>query len=189
MACKNLRKLLMHNGNKDIDAEDLCCELVTIAQRHPKSMPPQGILLFILQQELLDRCLMFLLLYGILLTLPVSLASGEHSFSKLKLINTYVCSTMLQKRLVGLATISIEHAQVWTLDLNELGDKICKGKVTQSEILIRLKLKLWGGVKYWALRCKISWHRPWLQSVKFHTISIIHKNTGWLLVLKTSHTP
>ena len=45
----------MHNGNKDIDAEDLCCELVAIARRLPKSMPPQEVLLFILQQKLLDN--------------------------------------------------------------------------------------------------------------------------------------
>ena len=31
-ACKNLKKKsLMHNGNKDTDAEDLCCEFIAIA--------------------------------------------------------------------------------------------------------------------------------------------------------------
>ncbi|XP_049789608.1 uncharacterized protein LOC126195146 [Schistocerca nitens] len=45
----------------------------------------------------------------ILLTLPVTVASGERSFSKLKLIETYLRSTMSQTRLNDLATISIEN--------------------------------------------------------------------------------
>ncbi|KAJ8871113.1 hypothetical protein PR048_027417 [Dryococelus australis] len=45
----------------------------------------------------------------ILLTLPVTVASCERSFSKLKLIKTFLRSTMLQSRLSGLAIILIEH--------------------------------------------------------------------------------
>jgi len=46
--------------------------------------------------------------FRILLTLPVSVAEGERSFSKLKIIKNYLRSTMGQERLDGLATISIE---------------------------------------------------------------------------------
>ena len=56
------------------------------------------------------------------------MASGERSFSKLKLIKTYIRSTMLEKRLVGLAIISIEHAQASALDLVELVTKFAKEK-------------------------------------------------------------
>ena len=118
----------MHNGNKDIDAEDLCCELIAIAQRLPKSIPPQGVLLFILQQELLDNVPNVSVALRILLTLSVSVATGECSFSKLKLRKTYTCSTMLQKRLVDLATISIEYVQASALDLNKLVTKFAKEK-------------------------------------------------------------
>ena len=45
----------------------------------------------------------------ILLALPVSVTSGEGSFSKLELIKNYLRSTMLQERLSGLAILSIEH--------------------------------------------------------------------------------
>lgn len=42
-------------------------------------------------------------------TLPVTVAAAERSFSKLKLIKTYLRSTMMQEHLSGLAIISINH--------------------------------------------------------------------------------
>ena len=46
--------------------------------------------------------------YRILLTIPVTVAFAERTFSKLKLIKSYLRSTMLQERLNGLAILSIE---------------------------------------------------------------------------------
>ena len=46
--------------------------------------------------------------YRILLTIPVTVASAERSFSKLKLLKSYLRSTMTQERLNGLATIALE---------------------------------------------------------------------------------
>ncbi|KAK5648368.1 hypothetical protein RI129_003260 [Pyrocoelia pectoralis] len=45
----------------------------------------------------------------IFLTLPVTVASGERSFSKLKLIKNYLRNTMGQDKLTNLSIISIEH--------------------------------------------------------------------------------
>jgi hypothetical protein len=56
----------------------------------------------------------------ILLTMPVSVASGERSFSKLKLIKTYLRSSMSKERLNSLATHSIENAIAQNLDFSEL---------------------------------------------------------------------
>ena len=42
-------------------------------------------------------------------TLLVTVASAEKSFSKLKLLKTYLRSTMAQECLSGLAVISINH--------------------------------------------------------------------------------
>ncbi|KAJ7316853.1 hypothetical protein JRQ81_003015, partial [Phrynocephalus forsythii] len=126
-ACKTLEWSLTHNENNDIDAEDLCCELQAVARRLPESMPPQKVLLFILQHKIQNSVPNVFVSLRILLTLPVSVAS-ECSFSKLKLIKTHIRSTMLQNRLADLATISIEHAEASTLDLKELLTKFAKEK-------------------------------------------------------------
>ena len=47
--------------------------------------------------------------YLFFLTLPVTVATAERPFSKLKLIKNYLRSTMLQDRLSGLAILSIEN--------------------------------------------------------------------------------
>jgi hypothetical protein len=58
-----------------------------------------------------------------LLTIPVTVASGERSFSKLKFIKTYLRSTMAQDRLVGLAMLSIENDIASCLDYSEVVTK------------------------------------------------------------------
>ncbi|KAI8568581.1 hypothetical protein RHMOL_Rhmol02G0212300 [Rhododendron molle] len=58
--------------------------------------------------------------YRILLTIPVMVASGERSFSKLKLIKSYLRSTMSEERLNGLVMLSIEKDMVSKLDYNSL---------------------------------------------------------------------
>ena len=45
----------------------------------------------------------------IFLTIPVTVASCERSFSTLKLVRTYLSSTMSQERLSNLAVWSTEH--------------------------------------------------------------------------------
>ena len=47
--------------------------------------------------------------YRVLLTILVTVASAERSFSKLKLLKSYLRSTMSQERLNGLALIAIEN--------------------------------------------------------------------------------
>jgi hypothetical protein len=56
--------------------------------------------------------------YQILLTIPVTVASTERSFSKLKLLKNYLRSTMTQERLNGLATCSIEKDVLTNVDIN-----------------------------------------------------------------------
>lgn len=56
----------------------------------------------------------------IFLTLPVSVASGERSFSKLKLIKNYLRNTMEQQRLNNLSVISIEHQRASSISFEEI---------------------------------------------------------------------
>jgi hypothetical protein len=54
------------------------------------------------------------------LTIPVTIASAERSFSKLKLIKSYLRSTMSQERLNGLAILSIENEMLKKLEYKNL---------------------------------------------------------------------
>ena len=58
--------------------------------------------------------------FKIFLTLPVTEASAERSFSKLKLIINYLRSTMTQDRLSGLSILSIENIRAKNLNLSEI---------------------------------------------------------------------
>ena len=60
--------------------------------------------------------------YRILLTITVTVASAERSFSKLKLLKNYLRSTMSQERLNGLVMCSIEKDIVDTVDFNAVLD-------------------------------------------------------------------
>ena len=58
--------------------------------------------------------------YKILLTIPVTVASVERSLSKLKLIKSFIRSTMSQEILNGLAILSIEKHILEQIDFNSL---------------------------------------------------------------------
>ena len=58
--------------------------------------------------------------YRILLTIPITIASAEWTFSKLKLIKSYLRLTMLQERLSGLAILSIEKNILEKIDYKSL---------------------------------------------------------------------
>ena len=58
--------------------------------------------------------------FKILLTIPVTVTSAERSFSKLKLIKSYLSSTMSQKRLRGLTILSIEKEMLVELECKNL---------------------------------------------------------------------
>lgn len=105
--CKDLQNILSFGDSKDIEAVDLYTELtlfrglieenmtaieaLEITKKAPSSFPNISIAL------------------RIILTIPITSASAERSFSKLKLIKTYLRNTMSQKRLSELAMLSIEN--------------------------------------------------------------------------------
>lgn len=58
--------------------------------------------------------------YRIYLSIPITSASAERSFSKLKLVKTYLRSTMGQERLTSLSLLSIEHELTENIDVEKV---------------------------------------------------------------------
>jgi hypothetical protein len=71
--------------------------------------------------EVITACLLYL-------TLPVTVASAERSFSKLKLIKTHLRSTLCQVRLSSLGMLSIESQRLNDLNIDQLTDKFADAK-------------------------------------------------------------
>ncbi|XP_065654528.1 zinc finger MYM-type protein 1-like [Hydra vulgaris] len=131
--CLNLEKALQHGDSKDIDAADLGSELKSISRRVERCTLPLDLLNFILKNNLADCVPNTVIALRILLTLPVSVASGERSFSKLKLIKTFLRTSMQQERLAGLATLSIEHEIARNINLMELVSTFAKTKARKGK--------------------------------------------------------
>jgi hypothetical protein len=74
-------------------------------------------------------------LYRIFLTLPINSAGAERSFSRLKLIKSYVRSTMGEERLSGLALIAIEKQFANEVDYNEVIEKFARMKPRRKRLL------------------------------------------------------
>ena len=58
--------------------------------------------------------------YRVMLTIPVTVASAERSFSKLKLLKSYLRSTVTQERLNDLAMIALEGDLLEKIDYERI---------------------------------------------------------------------
>uniref|UniRef100_A0A8C9Y5M1 HAT C-terminal dimerisation domain-containing protein n=1 Tax=Sander lucioperca TaxID=283035 RepID=A0A8C9Y5M1_SANLU len=115
-SCANVEKPL-----GDVDAEDLVCEISAAVTAAPaKETAGLQILSYIYRNNLVELYPNLSIALRLMTTVPVTVASGERSFSRLKLIKTHLRSTMLQERLSALAQISIEHEVTKSLDKDEL---------------------------------------------------------------------
>ena len=70
----------------------------------------------------------------ILLTVTVSIASCERSFSKLKLILLYLRASMGQQRLVDLATLSIKRETLESTDFDDIINKFAAAKARKIKL-------------------------------------------------------
>lgn len=108
----------------DFNEDDLKFELRSFASEFTSEISEKHTirdLLVILQDLRLNSS--FPQLHKLLLlflTIPVTVASAERSFSKLKLIKTYLRSKMSQSRLSHLATLSIENDEAKNIDKSDL---------------------------------------------------------------------
>jgi hypothetical protein len=74
-----------------------------------------------------------LIAYRILFTVPVTVASAERSFSKLKLLKNYLRSTMSQERLTGLATLCIEKDKLDEINVDAIIDDFASRSVIRNK--------------------------------------------------------
>ena len=71
--------------------------------------------------------------YRILLAITVTVASAERSFSKFKLIKSYLRSTMSQEKLSGLAVLSVEKEMLKALKYKNLISNFASQKVRKID--------------------------------------------------------
>ncbi|KAK0147062.1 repressor of the inhibitor of the protein kinase [Merluccius polli] len=115
-SCVNMEKTL-----GDVDAGDLLREVSAAVNAVPaKETTGLQILSYIYSNNLVELYPNLSIALRLMVTVPVTVATGERSFSHLKLIKTHLRSTMLQERLSALAWISIEHEVTRSLDKDEL---------------------------------------------------------------------
>ncbi|XP_072380945.1 zinc finger MYM-type protein 1-like [Diabrotica undecimpunctata] len=127
---------IQHEGNvcKDIDGLDLHNEILSYKVLNPItdsskiSDSPIDILNYITKKTLQSLFPNLFIALRIFLTLPISVASGERSFSKLKLIKNYLRMSMCQENLSDLAVISIENKICEAIDHNEMINELASVK-------------------------------------------------------------
>jgi hypothetical protein len=114
--CTTFAKTFSHDDSSDVDLNAFISELQVLQVTLPDDlMSALKILQFITVTDCYPNVS---IAYWILLTIPVTVASAERSFSKLKLLKNYLRSTMSQERLNRLASCSIDKDILANVDLS-----------------------------------------------------------------------
>ena len=107
----------------DIDSDEMSAELqrfVLILQKKRNLNTAQDFLNYLLKTHLFELYPNVYIALRILLTCPVTVASAERNFSKLKLIKTFNRTSMTDSRLSSLAMLSIENDCARSLDYDNV---------------------------------------------------------------------
>lgn len=138
--CDDLGNVLRIGENSDIEANDLYEELQLIKSILPDPITDgKQFMQYIIQnsfQEIYPNCFIAL---RIMLTITVSTASAERSFSKLKLVKNYLRNAMGQERLSGLAVLSIEAEIAANLNYEEVLKTFSAMKSRKVNFFLRKK--------------------------------------------------
>lgn len=81
-----------------------------------------------LYKDVLTACVIFT-------SLPVTVASAERSFSKLKIIKNYLRNSMAQERLTNISILNIEHNRTQDLNINQVIDNFANKKTRKKNFL------------------------------------------------------
>ena len=106
---KDLCQTLTSGDKSDLNIEELIMELQSFPKWPKQKMTTFELLVFLEEKGLKEVFPNTWVALRIAVTTPVTVASAERSFSKLKLIKNYLRSTMSQERLNGLAMMSINR--------------------------------------------------------------------------------
>ncbi|XP_020266532.1 zinc finger MYM-type protein 1-like [Asparagus officinalis] len=125
--CANPTNNLKKESSSDVDGDELFTELLILQNMFPsENMKAINVLNFLKRMNYFPAAS---IAYKILLTIPVTVASAEHSFSKLKILKSYLRSTMSQERLNRLALLSVESGFLDKIDYEALIDDFAKKKM------------------------------------------------------------
>ncbi|GKB32931.1 zinc finger MYM-type protein 1, partial [Tanacetum coccineum] len=116
--CSHLEVAPKNGEQSDVDAKNLYVELRSLNNYlADKNLGPSDILNFLREHDFFPNTM---IACRVLLTISVTVASTERSFSKLKFLKSYLRSIMSQERLNGLALIAIENALLDSVDYEDL---------------------------------------------------------------------
>ncbi|XP_065650227.1 uncharacterized protein LOC136078385 [Hydra vulgaris] len=132
---KNLEVALTEDGHSDMISNQLFDEIKAKSSMVPGKLLPKALIKFILEYHYKQSFTNLVIALQILLTLSLTVASAESSFSKLKLIKTYLRSNMSQCRLTGLAEISIEIDELKNIDISSLVETFANIKARKVKFL------------------------------------------------------
>ncbi|XP_021997124.1 zinc finger MYM-type protein 1-like [Helianthus annuus] len=131
--CIYLKKFWNYDNHIDIDGLDLFEELKMLREIiHVESGTLTNILTYIKNFNSFPNAY---IAYRIVLTIPVTVATAERSFSKLKLIKNYLRSTMSQERLNSLAIMSIEKYFFEELDYDNFIKQFASVKARKVDFI------------------------------------------------------
>ncbi|KAK0141003.1 Zinc finger MYM-type protein 1 [Merluccius polli] len=125
--CTKVEKTLTAAGESDIDGAEMAQEIMNLPEL-PTQTTALEMLSFLHENHLQELYPNLWIALRIAVTLPVRVASAVRSFSKLKLIKTYLRSSMAQERLSGLAIISINTEVAQQLSYDDLIDDFASRK-------------------------------------------------------------
>uniref|UniRef100_A0A3Q1FCV8 TTF-type domain-containing protein n=1 Tax=Acanthochromis polyacanthus TaxID=80966 RepID=A0A3Q1FCV8_9TELE len=130
--CKLLEEKLACGGDMDVDG----CLLAMEMEYFPKPQKPHKcafeLLTYLSENDLCELYPNLWVALRIACTMPVTVASAERSFSKLKLIKSYLRSSMSQERLSGLAVISINNKIANEISYDDVTDDFAHRKARKQ---------------------------------------------------------
>jgi hypothetical protein len=116
--CTKFAETFSRPGSSDVELNDLISEL-SVMKLTLTDIPMSAMEMF----EFVSGANCYpniSIAYRILFTMPMTVASAERSFSKLKLLKNYLRPVMSQERLNGLATLCIEKKLLDEIDIDSI---------------------------------------------------------------------